>query len=250
MQERCSREADAASALLETNLRLHESVAQLTEQLGMDADSSGIEGRRAAAGVPACPAAPAAARGQRQERQPRSGQGRQPRPAPQPPAHQWLPAKRSQQLAAQKAGSEKEEQEASGHLISAARPTARQERGRVGWAASQPPAAQPVRRGGAAVTIWQSSTEEQGPAATATALEGAVEAALALSSEHRKLLAYHKAVAGELQRVTSGLAVAPAAKQLALLRQHAELQAEMQVVAQQLEDKLAQLSALRRVGLL
>lgn len=108
--------------------------------------------------------------------------------------------------------------------------------GRTGAAGGQPPArpAQP-----------------QAPAPTpAAARQAAVQAALALSAEHRELHSYCKALAAELQRVCSCLAVAAPGKQLALLREHAQLQGELRDVSAQLEDRAVQMAALRRTGLL
>lgn len=82
------------------------------------------------------------------------------------------------------------------------------------------------------------------------AREAAVEAALALSAEHRELLARHRAASAELRQVAGSLAGAPPSKQLALLRRRAELQEELGGVAAQLEDRVAQLAALRGAGLL
>lgn len=85
----------------------------------------------------------------------------------------------------------------------------------------------------------------------AVARQAAVSAALALSAEHRELFALHKAAIAELQRTAGCLATAAQpGRQLALLRRHAELQAEVQDCSTRLEDKAVQLAALRRAGLL
>jgi hypothetical protein len=87
-------------------------------------------------------------------------------------------------------------------------------------------------------------------AAPPAARAAAVQAALSLSAEHRELHSYCKELAAALQRVCSCLAVAAPGKQLALLREHAELQGELKEGTAQLEDRVVQMTALRRTGLL
>ncbi|KAI7841325.1 hypothetical protein COHA_004944 [Chlorella ohadii] len=88
------------------------------------------------------------------------------------------------------------------------------------------------------------------PAVDPAARQAAVRAALALSAEHRELHSCYRAVAEELRQVACDLAAARGSRQLALLRQHAALQQEQRDLAQQLEDTVVQLAALKRAGVL
>lgn len=80
--------------------------------------------------------------------------------------------------------------------------------------------------------------------------QGAIQAALRLSAEHRHLLASQRHMAAELQRMARSLVAAPARQQLTVLRQHAQLQQEMVHVAAQLEETVRQLTATRQAGLI
>ncbi len=88
------------------------------------------------------------------------------------------------------------------------------------------------------------------PAVDPAARQAVVRAALALSAEHRELHSCYRAVAEELRQVACDLAAARGSRQLALLRQHAALQQEQRDLAQQLEDTVVQLAALKRAGVL
>ncbi|GAB4816715.1 hypothetical protein N2152v2_003761 [Parachlorella kessleri] len=84
-----------------------------------------------------------------------------------------------------------------------------------------------------------------------TARTAAVDAALAISTEYKELHDYYKAVVAEVRRVGSCLTVAYGqAQKQQLAKQHSELQKELWDVAEQLETKVSQLTALKHAGLL
>ena len=229
-QAQCRQEQAAAASLLATNMRLHETVMQLMEQ----EEEQEREQQQGQGG--SCDAA---------QQQVACGAGAQVGGAHPPLAqhHEQLQHRRRLPSA--------QRQARAGAAPQA--PTCR-------W--GQQPAAEPARGASAALAVCRGASmgaaggqpsarpaQLQAPA-PAAARQAAVKAGLALSAEHRELHSYCKALATELQRVCSCLAVAAPGKQLALLREHAQLQGELRDVTAQLEDRVLQMTALRRTGLL
>ena len=231
-QAQCSQEQAAAASLLATNMRLHETVMQLMEQEQHQRERQGQEDSNKAAqqqfacgaGAQVGGAHPPQAQQheQLQHRRRLPSAQRQTRAGAAPQAANW---RRAQQAAAEPA-------RAASTALAVCRGAS------MGAAGGQSPSRPPSR-----------PAQQQAPAPSA-ARAAAVQAALTLSAEHRELHSYCKALATELQRVCSCLAVAAPGKQLALLREHSELQREMREVTAQLEDRVVQMTALRRTGLL
>ncbi|KAL4425532.1 hypothetical protein ABPG75_009548 [Micractinium tetrahymenae] len=245
-QEQCSKEQEAAAALLEANLRLHETVLLLVEQ------GSGT-GRQAA----------------EQDEEEELGQHEQEQRGRKGPFAE-RPADRLGRPSTAVAAAGQRPQGArgpvarqntagrlSGQMLSRRPDEPQQRRQQQGPAAAAAPAALAPRQAAGTGLLCAAASQPQKkvvPAHSqqhAAARQAAVTAALALSAEHRELFARHKAAAAELQRTASCLAIAAApGKQLALLRRHAELQEEVRDINAGLEDKAVQLAALRRAGLL
>lgn len=240
-QERCDREAAAAQGLLDTNLRLHEAVAQLMEQQQAALASASGRGGQGWCGAAACAdQAPEHSLRRPVQARTRPESRCQARPASQR-QEQRLPA--SQPAAARPRAASSDVQEAGGHVQPAAWPPACWGRAPATAVSQLPKQPRP------AAQVRQVTEAEEQPG-VAAAREAAVEAALALAAEHRELLARHQAASAELRRVAGSLAGAPPSRQLALLRRRAELQEEAGGVAAQLEDCVAQLATLRGAGLL
>lgn len=243
-REEAGQERQAAQALLETNLRLHETVAQLMDGAGCGSGSGSRWAGAAAEPADGVLAAREAGQAQRVQRE----QRREPSNAQLPAARPVLrPAACQERGAAKVAGPEGRQ---------------RGQRSRQLTPAASPPAAAP-----AAADVQQlpphrptqplrpppplQQRQRSLPAVDAAAQEAAVQAVLALSAEHRELLSCYQAVASELRQVAGALAAGGqhAGKQLLLLRQHAALQAERRDLAEQLEDKVVRLTGLKRAGL-
>ena len=88
------------------------------------------------------------------------------------------------------------------------------------------------------------------PAAVDGARQGAVSAALAIADEHRQLHRQYTKAAERMQRVAACIAIAAPNKLRPLQAQHDEARREVRALAEQLEAKLVQLTALRSAGLM
>lgn len=274
----CSQAQAAVQELLAANLRLHDALAQLVERQ-VDEGMSAAGTEDAAGGSGAAAAAAAMAWTERQQQQ---VQQAAPPPQQAPPQRRSGPPSRPASRAktgSQQARSTEDEgpavEEASGHLIRAARPNAPAARppprpGRCAAAltslsrahkAAAPPlaathkaAAQQARPAGERRGAAEERQEEEGGAgagAAALPSDAVVEAALQLVAQHRELHAAYQEVAAELQQLAAaGPPLGPARVQLAALRRQGELQALLAQLSERLEDGVAQLSALRRAGLL
>lgn len=246
-REEAGQERQAAQALLETNLRLHETVAQLMEGVGSGRGGSNSWARAAAGPAEGALAMQEVGQAQHGWREQRRGLN-----SSQPPAAKPAPraAACHERGTAKAAGAEGRQ---------------RGQRSRQLTPAALPPPAPPVATAPAeaarllarrptqlARPPLRSQHQQALPAVDAAAREAAVQAVLALSAEHRELLSCYQAVAAELKQVAGTLAAGgqQAGRQLALLRQHAALQAERRDLGEQLGDKVAQLAALKRAGVL
>lgn len=253
-QLEAAQERQAAQALLDNNLRLHEAVAQLMEDglgcwggLADQADSSGCG---AAAAEPVECAQGGAGRGDGRTQRAQQEQlgiptSLLPRPAkPAPRAGRvW-----QERGSAKPAGAEGGRGQHSRHRTPAATPppaeAAPEQR-------QQQPAHRPAQLARPPPAVGLKRQQVQAPPAVdPIARQAAIKAALAVSAEHRELHSCYQAVAEELRQVASAVVAAPASKQLALLRQHAALQQEQRDLAEQLEDKVVQLAALKQAGVL
>lgn len=226
-QAALAREQAAAASLLQTNLRLHEAVMALVEQ-------------GASAGAAAAAAAVAAEQQQAQRRR-------------EPPSAQQRSAARLT-TAPKAAGSRlstASKAAPKAHALERSLNGLEQQLGAALIGAVHAVTAAGERQAAAAATPFGQRLQQEATPKQAKVRPAAVAAALTLSAEHRELLTYHKTLAVELQRTAAavGGAAAPG-KQLALLRQHAQLQEELKGVAARLEDKAVQLAALRGAGLL
>lgn len=253
-QQEAAQERQAAQALLDNNLRLHEAVAQLMEDgLGCWGGNTGQARSNscgAAAEEPVKGVQSGAGRGdgrtqraqQEQLRIPSSSLPRAAKPAP-PTGRAW-----QERGSAKPAGAEGGRGKHSRHRTPAAMPqpaeAAPEQR-------QQQPAHRPAQlaRPPPSVVLKQQQVQAP-PAVDPTVRQAAIMAALALSAEHRELHSCYRAVAEELRQVASAVVEAPASKQLALLRKHAALQQEQRDLAEQLEDKVVQLAALKQAGVL
>lgn len=257
--DQCSKEREAAAWLLQANLRLHETVQLLAKQGICSGSGSGICLSQVAE------EAEHSKHAEMEQRQRRLA-GRRP--------SDERPAARSGRLSAARAASG---QPVQGARVSAGRQgAARRSSGhllsrRVEMQEQLQPQKQGMQRAPAALAApallfsRQAATadharvpamQQQTDAGSAhskqpaAARRAAVDAAPALSAEHRELLAHQKAALAGLQRTASSLATAaPPAEQLVLLRRYAQLQGEVRDCCAKLEDKAVQLSALRRAGL-
>ncbi len=259
VHDQCSKEQEAAAWLLQANLRLHETVQVLAEQGMGSGSSSGIclaqvaeeaehnkhaemeQQRRRLAGRRPSGERPAARSGRLSAARAASGQ---PVQGARVSAGQQGAARRSsghllsrrvemqEQLQPQKQGMQRAPAALAAPALLFSRQAATADHARV-------PAMQQQTDAG--------SAHSKQPAA---ARRAAVDAALALSAEHRELLAHQKVALAGLQRTASSLATAaPPAEQLVLLRRYAQLQGEVRDCCAKLEDRAVQLSALRRAGL-
>lgn len=251
-REEAAQERQAAQALLDNTQRLHEAVAQLMDEgLGggcsMDGGNSSCC-RVAAPGEPAEPAGHTGGRaatgdGRAQRQQQRARSSSLPRAAKQAPC-----AERGGQEVVRPAGSgEQQRGQRSRQLMPAELLPA------ATGAAPVRPHQLPARKSAQLARPPPAGRQlpaQAPPAVDPAARQAAVKAALALSAEHRELHSCYRAVAEELRRVAGALVAAPTTKQLALLRQHAALQQEQRDLAEQLEDRVLQLAALKQAGVL
>lgn len=261
----CAQAQTAVQELLATNLRLHDALAKLVERQVDGGISSG-----AANGDSGAAAAAAAIAWTERQRQQHQHQPTQQAPARRRAGLSSRPASRDKLRSTEDEGPAVEE--ASGHMIRVARPNAPAARPLVhagrctasvsalsrARKAAVPPAAHTAKSAAqqalAPAADERLEQEDSGASADAPAAapsDAVVEAALRLVAQHRELHAAYQELAAELQQLAAaGPPLGPARAQLAALKRQGELQAQLRGLSERLEDGLAQLSALRRAGLL
>jgi hypothetical protein len=232
-QQHGERQAQTAAALLETNVRLHETVLTLLEHCPANVGVTGPPGHveQSGATMPGLQL-----EGQRQQQQRgMSARGR---------LQQAQRTPRSSGLLLVPHEGVRSRLGSTGTAADAKRPLGR------------PQQQASAQRGTAPRSVDRPSQQQNQLNAApllhreATARQAAVAAALQLLSEHRSLLAVQRTAAAELQGVAGALARAPSGSQLELLHRHARLQGKLREVAAQLEDRAVRLAALRQQDLL
>jgi hypothetical protein len=239
-QAHCSREGEVTAALLDTNLHLHETVVALLGQGQATVQPAEAQHMASPASEPC-----KEAKQRRQSRKVAGGRHSLRSATPIAACQHTSEASRSAggceavrvtvQLSKQSQRAQGERQQPVHSGLQAA--------SNARCSAALSPACQPEDQQASESVhkkvMWRAAPKQ-----------GAIQAALRLSAEHRHLLASQRHMAAELQRMARSLVAAPARQQLTVLRQHAQLQQEMVHVAAQLEETVRQLTATRQAGLI